>query len=584
MSRHSFCIHGTTVMPHPAVQMGKKKNPIKKVLDKLKNIHMSHPEAGPLLPHKGQPKENPSLKKLKKSLKFEVQITNYVKLKNKVNLCEPQEHCKSKEEQFKSLMGKKEYYNACLFIHDVEQNGKVDVNALYEVVAQEMWVSLTLALDGDHNQAVSLQSISECIQWAKQQKCNKGPDWGPQEWANVLETLFENDIKKYNPQFELKKGLNHYLLGLEKNSSEIITRMQQFPEVLTAAYLKCLHVALLNQLKLFLADKKMKFEDHVLLFKWAHKEHRRLCICRVGSEDFDHMLFGNWFLDSGNKIASTGRDAIYRTLVELLQSEIVWNSYPRGEVRYYFTDVLEEATKMCKAVEDLGDTLVSRLQSLFWEEFLHFVTRYEIFLTEKLGGQISENGVCVGIRIVKNCGILRNAMNNLGAAAQDPAIQEIEKLIGQCEDKGIGLVLNNLKPSLKEAFKNYFNKNSNEYENILRSLKCTLVKEDIQNDQLSDDYLLPSNPFDFISEILTANDYESLRTTTVFFIDKHQDVREEHLNAILNIRGNLSNNEKEDLLYYIRNREMDRDQSKLCFFESVQVDSRKLKFFMCCPC
>lgn len=617
-------------MPPPTVQMSKKKNPIKKVLSKLKSIHVPHPEDGPLLPKKCQPKESPCLKKLKESLKFEVPITSYVKLKNKVNLvCDPPEHCRSNEEKFKSLMSKNEFFEACLFIHDVEQTGRLDGSELYEVVAQEMWRCLTLALDGDHNQTVSLQSIAQCIQWTKQQKCNKGPDWSPHEWVNEMEGLFENDIRKHHPKFELKKGLDHYLVELEKNISEIIMRHAQFPELLTAAYLKCLHVELLNQLT-SLIDKKLKYEDHVLLFKWAQKEHRRLCKCRAGSEDFDHMLFGTWFLDSGNKIASTGREAIYRTFVETLQSEIVWNSYPRGEVRYYFTDVLEEGTKICKAVEDLGDTLVSRLQSLFWEEFLHFVTRYKAFLTEKLGGLISENGTCAGIRIIKNCCILRSTMNNLGAAPQAPEIHDIQKLLGQCENKGIDLVLSNLKPSLKEAFKNYFKKNCNEYENVLRRLKCMLIKEDIQNDQklitlihhrlvvlfiqsffkcsknlfrqntgevflngskklldffsdmVSDDYLQDSNPLDFISEMLNANDYNSLHTTTVFFIDKHQDIREEHLKAILNIKGNLSRKEKEDLLYYIHNIEMDRDQNKLCFFEGIQVDSGKFRFFMCC--
>ncbi|KAM4014199.1 uncharacterized protein ACNLHF_004063 [Anomaloglossus baeobatrachus] len=614
-------------MPHPTVQMGKKKNPLKRVLSKLKNIHMSPPENGPLLPQKVQHTENPCLKRMKESLRFEVSIPNYVKLRNKVNLdCEPQENCKSKE-HLQSLISKEEYHNACLFIHDVEQNEKCNGSELYEVLAEEMWKCVTQALDGDSSQTVALQSISQCIQWAKQQHCSKGPDWSPQMWLHDIKTLFEYDIKKHNEKLELERGLDQYLEDLEKNLSETILRLEHFPEVLTAAYLKCLHVELFQQLT-SLVDKKLKYEDHVLLFKWAHKEHRRLCKCRVGSEDFDHMLLGNWFLNSGDRIASTGRDAMYRTLVEILQSEIVWHSYPGGEVRYYFTDVLQEGTRICKAVEDLGDTLVSKLQSLFWEEFLHFVTRYKTFLTEKLSGSSSENGICVGIRIVKNCSILRNTMNNFDLAPRDPEIQRIQTLLGDCENQGIELVLINLKPSLKEAFQNYFKKSCNEYEIVLRHLKRTLIKEDIQNDQkmvtlihhrlvvlfiqsffkcskklsrqnsgeifsngrkklldffsdmVLDDYLLPSDPLDFISEMLTANDHTSLHTTTVFFIDKHQDLREEHLSAILTIKGNLSTKEKEDLLYYIRNRQTDRHRNKLCFFEDCMRELHTLSYYV----
>ncbi|XP_073425798.1 uncharacterized protein [Dendrobates tinctorius] len=617
-------------MPHPNMQMGKKKNPIKRVLSKLKKIHASHPENGPLLPQKGQHKENPCLKKFKESFRFDVPVPNYVKLRNKVNLVsEPPGNCKSKE-HLKSLIGKQEYYDACLFIHDVEQNGKCDGSQLYEAVAQEMWRCLTLALDGDSDQTVTLQSISQCIQWAKQQQCNKGPDWSPQMWVNHIESLFENYVKKHNAKLDLESGLGQYLEELEKNLSEVILRLEHFPEVLTALHLKCLHIELFKQLT-SLVDKKLKYEDHVLLFKWAHKEHRRLCKCRVGSEDFDHMLFGNWFYKSGDKIAATGREAMYRTLVEILQSEIVWNSYPGLEVQYYFADVLQELTRISKAVEDLGDTLVSRLQSLVWEEFLHFVTRYKSFLMEKLGGPSSENGICVGIRIVKNCSILQNTMNNLGAA-QDPEIQRIQKLLGQCEHKGIDLVLSNLKPSLKEAFQNYFKKSCNEYETVLQCLKRALIKEDIHHDQkmvtlihhwlvvlfiqsflqcsknlsrqnsgeifsngrkklldffsdmVSDNYLLPSDPLDFIFEMLTANDFASLHMTTVFFIEKHQDLREEHLSAILNIKGNLSTKEKKDLLYYIRNRQTDRHQNKLCFFEGIKLGSSKFRHFLCCLC
>ncbi|XP_075139523.1 uncharacterized protein LOC142214475 [Leptodactylus fuscus] len=345
-----------------------------------------------------------------------------------------------------------------------------------------MWKSLTLALDDDHNQTVSLQPLSECIQWVKQQRCNKGPEWSPGDWGNEIESLFENHIKKHNPKFDLKKGLNQCLVELHENISESLRRREQFPEILTAVYLKCLHNELFNHLK-SLVNENLQYEDHVLLYKWAHKEHSRLCVHRVGSEDFDHLQYGNWFLDSGNKIASTGRNAMYKTLVEILQSEIVWNSYPKEKVPYYFSDVLEEGTKICKAVEDLGHSLVCRLQSLFWEEFLHFVTRYEAFLTEKLAGLITENGICIGIRIVKNCCILRNTIQNLGAEPQNLEIQGIRSLLGQCEKEGVDLILSSLKPSLKETFQNYFKNNCIEYENVLKNIKTMLIKEGIHNDQ-----------------------------------------------------------------------------------------------------
>ncbi|XP_069806470.1 uncharacterized protein [Dendropsophus ebraccatus] len=607
-------------MSPPAGQMGKKKNPIKRVLRTLRSLHVSPPEGRPLLATRERSQGSQCLTRLREGLTLQVPITNYRKRKNKVNEVGDSA---SGEEQIRRLVGRNQFLEACVLIHDEERTGD-----WYEAVAQEMWRSLTLSLDGDDPQSAMLQAIAQCIQWTKQQKCREGPGWRPQRWAGEVESLLQNDIKKRNPKSDPKQGLDPYLEELEKNVSHMILRTEPFPELLTASYLKCLHVELLSLLT-SVVDMNLKYEDHVRLFRWAHKEHRRLCALRAGSEDFDHLLFGNWFLDSGSRIASAGRDAMYRTFVEILHSEIVWISYPKDEVRYYFYDVLEKGNRICKEVEDLGDTLVSKLQSLFWEEFLHLVTRYKIFITEKLGAVGSENGVRAGVRIAKNCCILRNTMNNLRATPQDLELQRIQRLFGECENKGIELILNNLRPQLKEAFRNYFKKNCDQYEGVLRSLKRVLVKGDIHNDQtlvslihhrlvvlyiqsfftwskklshenagerfsngskklqdffsdmVLDNRLLPGNPLNSISEMLTTNDRQALSVTTAFFIEEHQDLREEHLSAILNIKENLSSKEKEDLLHLIHRRATTCDQSKLHYFVGIQADDNR---WWRCPC
>ncbi|XP_075049409.1 uncharacterized protein LOC142109209 [Mixophyes fleayi] len=611
-------------MSQVTVQMASKKSSIKKWWKKKSQGRKStHAENVHLLPDK-PPKENDILMRIKEDLK------DLVKPKRKLDFIPEQR--KSTEKNFKGLMAKMQLYDACLFIYNLEQKDALDGSEFYKEIAEKMWGAVIQELDGDHDQSVGLQSVSDCIKWAKLERANNDSDWIPQGWPKDIKMLFENYIIKHFPKFVHKKtdkgGLDSDLAELKEKISEMIIKLDLLPTELSAACLNCLRVYTCNQLTA-LADTQLSYEELVLLYKWALHQHRRLHISQYVSEDFDHMLFEKWFNDNGKKIESTGQEKINRALLEIHQSEVVWNSFPQPEVRYYFTDVPEKATIIYKAVEDLGDTLTSRLKSVFWEEFINFLTRYETYLKDKVDELVSDNGICLGLRIVKNCHILRETSKHMGTVSQ---AKEIQGCLEQCESKGTDLVFSALKPEIKEAFQKYFKKNSAEYENILKRFQCTLKDKDMQNNRIfntliyhrllvlyirsffkcaknlshlnvgeifsngsknllefvsnlvSDEDLLRSNPLDFITNILTAKNHESMRTTTVYFTIEHPDIREEHLKAILDIKGNVGRKEIKDLLYYIQNKKTDNEENKLCFFKDIQVgySHSNMKDFLCC--
>ncbi|XP_072284465.1 uncharacterized protein [Pyxicephalus adspersus] len=210
-------------------------------------------------------------------------------------------------------------------------------------------------------------------------------------------------------------------------------------------------------------------------------EKYRLCKYLQGSGNFDHMLFEEWFFNNGNKIKSTGQELIQKALREILQQEIVWNSYPNTDIKCYFSNIQKELTVICEAVRDMSTTLVTNLNSIFWEDFLNFLTRYEDFLKNKIDkaeGMISGKGVEMGLRIVNNSHILRNTLLSIGNIQQE---SEIQRLVDQCENKGINIILSILGPEIKSAFKNYFRKSNLGYENVLMEYQKALRKQGIQN-------------------------------------------------------------------------------------------------------
>ncbi|XP_040189709.1 uncharacterized protein LOC120921112 [Rana temporaria] len=489
-----------------------------------------------------------------------------------------------------------------------------------------MWEAVDNVLTGDQSQSARLQTIPQCIKWTKETQSKKDADWGPQGWIKELEDLFERDIKETIPKVA-HGSLEDHLKDLKHKISKITSKVQIFPKELASTYLKCLHVCLLNDLT-SMAERKLGYKEQVLLYKWTVEEHGKLCKHLQGSVDFDHMLFEKWFFDNGKRIEFTGQEAIQKELKEILQNERIWNSYPSVDVQCYFSNIQKVMTSICEEVKDISATLVSRLNSIFWEEFFKFLTRYEDFLKQKVDkaeGMTSGNGVEMGIRILKNSSILRDTLLGLGNMQHE---SEIMKLLDQCENKGTEIVLRILNPRIKSAFINYFKKNTLDYENVLKEFRNALRIQGMENNKefntvvqhrikvlyiqsffknksknkveafvqgsvklkefftelVSDEDQLGVDPLEYMRQMLTATDFESLQTTTFCFLDEHKDLRKEHLMAILKIKGGIKHEEKIKLLYYVKNRKILFCENRLNFFEDVNTEGIHLKYLLCCQC
>ncbi|KAM5129943.1 uncharacterized protein ACMZJ9_020395 isoform 2-T2 [Mantella aurantiaca] len=585
---------------------------------KTKKTHVSPTENDSLLPRSEQQKQKNAerVKKGRHKLKSVAEKINHTVY----NICKPKRNqdfnsdartgleAASKEREpaqgrpsqmtdkhFKVLMENFQYHEVCLLIGKSEDGGAGDGKELYCTISQKMWEEVSKALAGDQGLSDKLQIISQCIKWSNETKDKKDHNWGPRGWTEELKALFIKHIKDTMPKFDQKnvnkRNLEDYLEKLKRKISEITSSVQMLPVELTYIYFECFHVYLLHELT-SMANRELDYEEQVLLYKWTDEEHGKLCKYLQGSADFD-MRIKEWFFDNVTKIESTGQKTAQKVLQEMLQNEIVWNSYPSLDVQCYFNNIQEKMTSICEPIKDISAKSATRLNCIFWEEFLKFLTRDTL----------------LGLDYIQKK-------------------SEIRKLLDQCEIKGIEIVLRILSSKLKRAFKNYFNKNTLDYKIDLVNYRTALRNQGLQDNKkfnttiqhritilyvqsffnhirrndvelfvqgieklkeffsewVSDKHQLGEDPLKYMAQILTASDIESLRTTTVFFLNEHQDVRKEHLMAILKIKGGINREDKKNLLYYVENRKTAFGEQRLNYFEDVKIECFNLKYLLCCQC
>ncbi|XP_053331406.1 uncharacterized protein LOC128505132 [Spea bombifrons] len=602
---------------------------------KGKTAPNSHPEAVCLLSNnrKKTTKNSKIVKRLGEEIKMCVESALKIPRKySKKRSSSPSSGRETpKDEAFSELVEKKRYLHACDLISQLETDDVETVGDMYQVLAGDMWRTVQTALTGDNGHAEELKPVADCLKWARKQRWAEGSEWSPRSWDKDLENLLKEHIRQQLPAFvcdaKTKPSIRSHLEDLERTTLQIIERDRPRLGDLFMDFAKCLAVSVLHHLS-SLATGDYSYEECVLLYRWGCEEHRRQRRYLAESEDFDHLLFVGWFGDSRNKVTCTGKKTIGNVLREILQKEIVWNTQPDDEPGFYFHDILKEASKLTKAVEDLGETLVSDVQGVLRAEFLHFVTRYNVFLEEKIEGNVSGNQISTSLRVLKNCQILRTMLDNLGKLPEDKSheMTEIPVIINKCERRGVRLLCAALRSAMKKPFQTYFQENDNQYKNILQDFKKRWERTGFQyNKQLVEAVhqavvglyiqtfigcskricenkgemftnggkflqnafqnlcngdLLLDDPMDYISQILNSQDAESLQTTVFFFCNNHPDLREEHLKAIMKIKGNLNPKEKEQFLYYLKERKNDLQEERVSFFEDIEVKPSKC----CCVC
>ncbi|KAM4665170.1 tumor necrosis factor alpha-induced protein 2 [Discoglossus pictus] len=278
-----------------------------------------------------------------------------------------------------------------------------------------------------------------------------------------------------------------------------------------------------------------------------------------------------------------------------------------------------------KVAEGLSDVIISIIQAVCRDELSHFISRYNNFVQNKVRETDSITGFYVTLRIIRNCHIVRSTYKDLVKTLE--GTRAAMELIDQTESHALDLLVAALRSTIKEAFINYFTRDSSEYEKVLYALQESIKYAEIQNSEMvmkrthcsvvvfyiqaflkhskkgSDSktlaqgskklqemftLLVPAevkldNPIKFISQILDSQDSgtESLEVTTFAFVDEHPDLREKHLNAILDIKGNMSWTQREKLVWIVKERKGYSEEGKMRYFDEVEVEFRAGR---CCPC
>ncbi|KAE8586786.1 hypothetical protein XENTR_v10021765 [Xenopus tropicalis] len=580
-----------------------------KMFRKKSNKSSTKEERDPLL-SKTQQKGPTSVKYMRGIKENFVQPLHVLKSLNK-----PPVH--SNDTKYRKLIDKNKFLEACEFISKMNSTDK-EALPLYNDVAQEMWKTTTLALSGDVKLHSQMNAVAACVNWAKTQEFNEELHQSPKMWDKELKKLITNHIEKehlatcvYNKG---KMSLKHYLKELETKSLQTIEVHRSLLGDLFTIYLKSLIDCIHHHLSSLVLND-FTYEEWVQLYIWGYEECKRVRIYHQELEDFDPYIYEQWFKDTGEKLITVGKDTVKKELREILEKEIGWNTYPEPKHDYYFYNILKEITSVTKAVEPVSTTLVSKLETECWNEVHYFVTRYDSFIQKKINESSLGNKVFVALRIVKNCQILRNTIENIGMVPENKINlnTEMKNCIGCCEAKGLKLSCATLKSKLKETFQNHFTKNCSEFETVLEHLQRSLKKADIPNNKMhlktihhtavtlyiqyffvypktvgnflagskklqetfeslvSDKNLL-DNPLEYMSYILTGKDVESTKTTVMCFSRSHPDMRKEHLKALMDLNGNLNSKDRAYLLNCFKQEQADMNEENMCFFKDIKMN------------
>ncbi|XP_029453866.1 uncharacterized protein LOC115089750 isoform X2 [Rhinatrema bivittatum] len=365
---------------------------------------------------------------------------------------------------------------------------------------------------------------------------------------------------------------------------------------------------------------------------------------RQNMEILDLSFYCDWIATNEKKLIEMLQSDIKESLNKILNCEkqFLTNSLENDLHFHFFCEIIQVLTGAIEEVQDSSTKLANKVQVLCQEELLQFVSSFEHFICKQLldPGQCSGTRIDQELRVLEDSCILRETWRRLAQICPEcPEMsKKVEESIVQTEDQGRKYFLQTLTSALKKALKNHFRDDCDDFAEALSYLNqrltrfegsktesyTSLVKlahhrvvveylrvfltsakkfasadlhvitsrveeegkkmQDIFQRCLSPDAdAALGNPFPFIVRLLRATNLEIMKMETFCFVDRHSDLREEHINVILDIKRTFNQKERELILEYVKNRKEDQDQ-EMHFFEEIKVSQSTFAGIFCPFC
>nr|XP_048711005.1 uncharacterized protein LOC125638842 isoform X2 [Caretta caretta] len=463
------------------------------------------------------------------------------------------------------LIDQAKFLEACNHIYDLEQSEhktEIKIDLLYKKVAERMWSVVQEAISGSDSTLLEpLKSVGESLKWEKEKEkewfdsvkdMESVSTWSPKYWNKDLEKLLMECMATQIPSFVSasntdESALKDHLSQLETTIfPNLRCKRDDFKEAgLLTTYTKCCNACLSSYLST-LTGGDMSFSKCLLIYEWGfnmYRSEKLLMPCWTPQQ----MLLADAYVLKWNfsNVEEKLLTVIQKEVREALRQVITARGKP-----YTDTTIIQVLTRRAQAVQHISDTIKDKVEAVCLGEFLHFLHSYKHEVRSLLQlDTFSETDS--NLQILENCCIFRAAWHKLmyiyHASADTDA--KVKEFIDSTEEQSRELLLQAITSKVKGP----------------------------RTASLDD-------PIEGILEFILLTDIEAMKIQLVILVHKFPDIRKEHLNIILDIKGTLSWTDRNAVLEVVYDNYVEAERGQKLFFDEIEIKVGKYGVCGCCCC
>ncbi|XP_065603502.1 exocyst complex component 3-like protein [Cyrtonyx montezumae] len=460
--------------------------------------------------------------------------------------------------------------------------------------------------------------------------------WHPNFWGKDLEKELTQYWIAQIPHFIAtdetdETALKQHLSQLETTFLQHLEhRSGSFEKAgLLIPYAQCCCASLSSHLSALIDSEHCTFSQVLLVYEWCLKAYRRssgMCLgSRQSSQHTDVESLLRIILKAEEKLLAVAQKEVGTALNE---------AFDTGKTPCAGAAVIQILTAKTKAAQGISERLREKVEAVCLEECLSFLDSYE----NKVRSVLQHDDFCgnsSSLQIFENICILRTVwckLTYLCSASTDQDVK-VKEFLDKMEDKIKKHFLWTVTSQVKGTLKNHFRKSdsgfrhdieflkesflvfgkgkTDKYQALVNSVNNIIANEYMQAllttsrkssvkrrqivSKMEEDHrmlhttfkecLAPTadalkDPIKTILELIQTPDAEGMKIALLPMLRQFPDLREEHLNAVLDIKGPICQEDRNALLKIFHDSKKTETEGNL-LFEDIEV---KRRMYKCCCC
>ncbi|XP_032627495.1 exocyst complex component 3-like [Chelonoidis abingdonii] len=465
--------------------------------------------------------------------------------------------------------------------------------------------------------------------------------WSPKYWNKDLEKLLMVCMETQIPSFVSASNIDESALKdhLSQLETTILPNLRCKRDVfkeagLLTTYTKCCNACLSSHLSA-LIDGDMSFSKCLLIYEWGFNMYRS-----------EKLLMLHWTpqqrLCSDAHVLKWIFSNVEEKLLTVTQKEVreaLRQAITVGEKSCSDTTIIQVLTGRAQAAQHISDTIKDKVEAVCLEELLHFLHRYKHEVRSLLQLDTFSEPYS-NLQILETCCIFRAAWHKLtyiySASADTDA--KVKEFIDSTEEQSRELLLQAITSKVKVALKDHFRKDNSDFDKFLDCLRSSFSKFEMKNTETYETLIqtvhhiivteyvqalrTPSgksssakrrkiankievdhqaiqtlfeecfgpraasldDPIKGILDFILLSDIEAMKIQLVLLLHKFPDIRKEHLNIILDIKGSLNGTDRNAVLEVVYDNCVGIERGHNSFFEAIEIKTGKYGICGCCFC